>query len=268
MPIAQNLYESFSEEHYDDEGYVKGVNKESFLHSLIVPFHSQPAGPPQLGLLSIKHANKLFDKPIFYQSNRSKKKTDSRYALETTEVRGHLKTITFTMKNHNFDGNNPIKILDFLIRLVNEADILKMSEGQAFVALPKFLDDTADQNFRTNLSGTPRWACVTVWLETVQYLLRTYENNYFCYARNEEYELEEYLRKRFNNDIHRCGNVHAEDENITLYIDGLSATTRAIVARHRERVSRREITFEDILHFWPIRRRSLLRTSSKIRANT
>ena len=59
-------------------------------------------------------------------------------------------------------------------------------------------------------------------------------------------ETEESYWKRFYEAINRCGNVHNEGKKITLYIDGLTSTIRTIVVRHRESVSLRDLTFEDI----------------------
>lgn len=52
--------------------------------------------------------------------------------------------------------------------------------------------------------------------------------------RQGETEVEEEYRKRTNEAVFRCGKVHSEDEKITLYIDGLSDTTRTVVARYQE----------------------------------
>ena len=78
------------------------------------------------------------------------------------------------MKKHTFDGSDPIKIFDFLTRFVNEADMLSMSEAQAFIALPNFLADPAETEFGTNLSGGSRKGGVTCWPEAIQFFLRTY----------------------------------------------------------------------------------------------
>ena len=79
------------------------------------------------------------------------------------------------MKEHTFDGSDLIKIFDFLHRFVNEAYMLAMSEAQPFIALPTFLADPAETQFRTNLSGGSRRWGITCLPEATQYLPRTYE---------------------------------------------------------------------------------------------
>lgn len=78
------------------------------------------------------------------------------------------------MKNYIFNGVYLIRIFDFLTRLVNEADKLNMSEAQAYVALPTFLGDPTETEFRTSLSGGSSHGSVTCWPEAIRYLLRTY----------------------------------------------------------------------------------------------
>lgn len=49
--------------------------------------------------------------------------------------------------------------------------------------------------------------------------------------------------KRLNEAIFRRGNVHSEDENVTLYVDGLSPKINMVVAHHCETVHRRDLIF-------------------------
>lgn len=79
-----------------------------------------------------------------------------------------------------------------------------MSEAQAFVALLTFLEDPAKTQFRTNQSGGSNERRIrkpTINPPTRQLLGRG-------------------VPQTFNNSIHRCGNVHEEDEKMELYIDG------------------------------------------------
>ena len=248
--------DSSSEDDYYDRDYITGHEDSSPVVS-IVPFHSRPVGPPHIGLRSIKPANRKLDKLMSYRSYRLRNTTDMRTSRDTAEVRIHIKNLNLTLKNHTFDGNDPIKIFDFLSRFVNEADMLNMSEAQAFIALPIFLADPAETQFRTNLSGASRHGGVTCWTEAIQYLLRTYATasamrkflEDLRNIRQGEDEVEEAYRKRLNECVFRCGNVHSEDEKMTLYVDGLSDTIRMIVARYRESVHRRDLTFESLCHF-------------------
>ena len=109
-----------------------------------------------------------------YRSYRLKRALDTRTSSETTVVRLHIKNLTLTLEKHVFDGIDPIRIFEFLSRFVNEADTLKMTEAQAFITLPHFLDGTAETQCHTNLSSGSRYGGVTCWPGAVQYLLRTY----------------------------------------------------------------------------------------------
>ena len=169
-----------------------------------------------------------------------------RTVSKTSEVRVHLRNLALTMKQLTFDGSDPIKIFGFLSCFVNEADMLRMSEAQAFIAFLTFMPDPAEANFRTSLGVTSRQGGLTFWPEAVQHLLRTYStpaamresmDNLRSILQGDT-ETEESYQKRFHKAINRCGNVHNEGEKITLYIDGLTSTISTIVARHRESVSR------------------------------
>ena len=63
-----------------------------------------------------------------------------------------------------------VLIFDFLARFVEEADTLGMSESQAFVALLKFLRDSAEQQFQAIRNGA-RLGGVACWPEAVRHLI-------------------------------------------------------------------------------------------------
>lgn len=67
-----------------------------------------------------------------------------------------------------------------------------------------------------------------------------------CNMKQQENEVEKSYHKIVNNAIPRCGNDHGEDKKITLYNDGLSATTRTIATRHRGKISRTDVTLKEI----------------------
>ena len=50
--------------------------------------------------------------------------TGIRFYLAKAEVRTHIKNLNLTVKEHNFDGSDPMEIFDFLTRYVNQADML------------------------------------------------------------------------------------------------------------------------------------------------
>lgn len=57
------------------------------------------------------------------------------------------------MKKNTFDGDKTIRVFDFLTSLENKVEKLHKSEAQDFVALPTFLEDPDETQFRTNASG-------------------------------------------------------------------------------------------------------------------
>ena len=82
----------------------------------------------------------MFEKLISYRSYRFSRTKDTISAFETTVVRMHLKKMELTMAKKKFEGNDHIHVFVFLIRFVNESDMLNMSEVQAFIEFPTFLE--------------------------------------------------------------------------------------------------------------------------------
>lgn len=128
---------------YVDKSYASGhENTNPVVH--ILSFYSCPVGPPHVGLRSIKSAKKKLDKLMTYRSCR-------------------LMITTYTVHRG-----------DFLIRVVNDADMLHMSVAQAFIALESILGRSTETRFRTILSGASLHCGITCWPEAIQYLFPTY----------------------------------------------------------------------------------------------
>ncbi len=66
----------------------------------------------------------------------------------TGKVKDFVKRIEIKRKNHHFDGSDPIWIINLLRRFVNEAYTQLLSETQAYLALPDFLDGFALRNLK------------------------------------------------------------------------------------------------------------------------
>ena len=92
----------------------------------------------------------------------------------TTQLHRLLKHLDISFGKRKFSVQDPILILDFLTRMVEECDTLGMSEAQEFMALPQFLSDNARTLYRA-MKSVSRISGVTCWPEGVQYLLRTYD---------------------------------------------------------------------------------------------
>lgn len=182
LPVDRNAKKKYtgylldwsSEDHYNDHTYVAGREYTSPMTN-IDPFHSSSVGLQKIGLRSIKPANKKLGRLMSYRSYPVMITTEQRSSRDTAEIRVYIKNLTLTLKNHAFDGNDRIKILDFLTRFLNYSGILEMSEAEAFILIPIFLADPAEIQFRTKLSEASRYGGVSCCPEAIQYLLKTYE---------------------------------------------------------------------------------------------
>lgn len=65
--------------------------------------------------------------------------TDTQCSRDTAEIRVHITNLNLALKKHTLDDMDPIHVLDCLARYMNRAEMLKMSEAQAFIALPTLL---------------------------------------------------------------------------------------------------------------------------------
>ncbi len=226
------------------------------LHEETIPFAERLKGPRYPGLSPIKPSDLMFDRVMNYRYYRLKLVRNSRSANHTLELRKHLKSLEITFKNDQFTGEDPVLILSFLQRLVEEADTLGMTEGQAYIALPYVLKGTAQEQFRSSRS-TGGAGGVTCWPEAIHDLLNKYATpsalreavNHIQTMRQSTTEDEREFGGRVQDAAKRCGNVYHETEKMTFFVNGLLATTRSVVARYRESKPRDSLTFQQLMHF-------------------
>lgn len=114
---------------------------------MTVLFHSCPTVSPNVGLRSIKLANRIFDKFMSKLSYQLMVTVDRRTSYSTDEVGDLIKKLNLKMEKNSFDGSNPITVFCLLLRFVDEADMIKLSEAQAFVAPLTFLSDPVEMQF-------------------------------------------------------------------------------------------------------------------------
>ena len=191
-----------------------------------------------------------------YRYYRLTRYRGGRDSASTGELRRHIKSLELTMKDYRFSGEDPILIFDFLSRMVEECDILGLTEAQAYVVLPQFLTGKAAKQFRSTRNGA-RSGGVSCWPEAIQSLLRTYATpaaireavTTLRGTRQLVNETEQDFGSRINDAAYRCGNIHHEREKMTLFVDGLAPTTRTIVARFRENEPRSSLTFDRLVQF-------------------
>lgn len=62
-------------------------------------------------------------------------------------------------------------------------------------------------------------------------------------------EFDETHLKHLNQEIHRFGTIHEDEEKMTLYIDGLSKTIHTTIAHHPDTFHCRELTFDNLARF-------------------
>ena len=93
-------------------------------------------GPRHEGLKGLRTSNPLYRKLVSYRHYRLKFTDQERTGRETSKVKDHVRRLELTLKDEAFDGSDPIRVLFFLNAFVTEADVMEMTEAQAFIALP------------------------------------------------------------------------------------------------------------------------------------
>ena len=91
------------------------------------------------GLKPLRATNLLYDQLLDYRYYRLRRTSQSRSSRDTGKAKEYVKRMEYILKEYSFNGTGPIRVLAFLEKFVEEADILRMSEEQAFIALPKLL---------------------------------------------------------------------------------------------------------------------------------
>ena len=86
-------------------------------------------GPRFPGLKPLRATNPLYDQLLDYRYYRLRKTSQSRSSRDTGKAKEYVKRMEYTLKEHSFNGTDPIRVLAFLAKFVEEADILRMSEG-------------------------------------------------------------------------------------------------------------------------------------------
>ena len=135
--------------------------------------HQRQKGPKQQGLDSLAPSEERFDRLMSYRYYRLLDTTAMRTHETTTSLHKTFKNIELNMREHKFYGEVSILFFDFLSRVVQEAEVLGMNEGQVVTCLPNLLTKRAAQAYRA-ITSRGRGGSLTKWPEAVQYFLRTY----------------------------------------------------------------------------------------------
>lgn len=89
-----------------------------------------------------------------YRNYRLNITTRKRTVRETGKVRDHVKRLEITIRDHKFDGKDPVKEFNFFLKLVSECNTLYITEGQAYIFMTYFLEVTAKEQFTAVKSAT------------------------------------------------------------------------------------------------------------------
>ena len=96
---------------------------------LVMSFHERPEGPKHPLVEVIRPGDPMFDRLMNYRyyrlQTRGKDKQESLLYLHR-----YQKPLDNAMKDCKFDGSDPIMVLKFLTRYVEETDKLGMTEAQ------------------------------------------------------------------------------------------------------------------------------------------
>lgn len=147
-------------------------------------------------------------------------------------------------------------MLDVLAQFEQEANILEMSEAQAYVVLPYFLSGMGDDQ-NNSVRGSSR-ACkevVTCWLEAVHYRLWSYAkgtaiSQFIMAVRNRNKkpgDKEMSCSNRLNTAFHRYENRLTAFKRFSMLVDGLDSGIMSLVSRDREET--RNATYLELVYY-------------------
>lgn len=170
----------------------------------------------------------MYDRLLHYRYYCLRDLNQGVNATRMVKLRLFIKSRDITMKEHLFDGTDPILGFQLLIHLATEAYKLNMSEGKAYLALPTYLIGTAKTKVMSMQNGI-RAGGITCWREAIQLFLPSFPTpNAIRDAvtaleniRQQSAEDETEYAGRFSTAFSRCGNVHDEAKTIVMFVNGL-----------------------------------------------
>lgn len=150
-------------------------------------------------------------------------------------------------------------IFEILTRLIEEADMLGISEGQIMLLLRPFLSVSAGDQFHASLnsSRSGNFCVIVNWLEVVQHLLRRYTTDAtICGATHELFTIlpndndtETSYDTCLNNPTYCCGNVHGKHEKMTIYVKEFLLSLSTIFSRIRNATLPSALNITFVVHF-------------------
>ena len=198
----------------------------------------------------------LYEDALSYRSYRLMNTSQTRSSRATGKVRDISKRLDVKLKRYHFDGEDPIRIIIFLRRFVEEAENHLMSEAQAFLAFPDFLEGVALSQFEAIADSVdPYNGGVTCWPEAVDFLLRSFASSTAVgealtsldEVKQFPREMETAYSRRINEAVNRCGNVHLSEHLIRQFLKVNDPAIKTIVERHHGAF--RNATFPELVQF-------------------
>ena len=212
--------------------------------------------PAYKSLKELKPINRDYKSLLSYRQYRLKdRRQKSRSGDSNRKLKEFLRHRELARRGERFDGRDGITILHFLEKVVEDVELVGLSEAQALLAIRHCLAGTAKALFTSASGILPGGSGIRSWSEAVQYLLLTYATDSAIEAaieaiqamRQQANEDEKAFSARMTLAEQRCGNVHRWRERKLLFIDGLDGAIKPLVARFNR--SSRKATYIELVEF-------------------
>lgn len=127
-----------------------------------------------LRLKVLKSTSVLDVDTLSYHAKRVEISSQHRTSNGTGKIRNYIERVALKLSRQHFSGEHPMMVIDSLTRFIEEANIWKMTEVQAFIAFPSFFKRFAKSKHEKRvLLDSFEKERVSSWPEAVKYLLRT-----------------------------------------------------------------------------------------------
>ena len=195
-------------------------------------------GPEHRGVQVLTSTNQRYVDLVDYRCYRLLRVKQTRTPNETGKVNSLTSKMEKALGERKFDGKDPVLIFSALSNIVEEADNMKMTEAQLFLAVPRLLSGAARDHFVDTRDGSRRGGeSLRSWPETVNFLLSAYARPRVISGalddlrelRQRRDEEESEFSDRLCRALGRCGGVHTAEEKKTFFVEKLHPTIQSLV---------------------------------------
>lgn len=188
--------------------------------------------------MEVKPGNNMNTKVMCYRLCRLNNSKIRQASQKTGKVHYYIKKIDILLKKHRLLRHDPIRVIDFLARFVNEDSIQEMSEAQESITLFSFLEGVFFSLYEYGVSvPTRKDGAISSWYDIAQYFLRSYaQPNNITNAilqlratRQSKKKIEQKYALRLNDGVELCSHVHESEDVITLFVEGMSLEVRSLI---------------------------------------